>query len=66
MSFDEILTSAISNISFIHLQISLRLEPAGVVLSDAGVLALVLPLQLEGGQGSAGLVKLPSFESCVQ
>ena len=44
-----------------HLEVSLGLEPAGVVLRNAGVLALVLPLQLERGQRARRLVQLPTF-----
>ena len=47
-----------------HLQVGLRLESARVVLRDAGVLPLVLPLQLESCQSPRGLVQFPALKSC--
>ena len=38
------------------LEVGLGLKSARVVLGDAGVFSLVLPLQLEGGQRPRGLV----------
>ena len=47
-----------------YLQVSLGLKSARVVLGDAGVLPLVLPLQLEGCQSSGGFVQFPALKSC--
>ena len=44
-----------------HLEVGRGLQPPRVVLRDAGVLALVLPLQLERGQRARRLVQLPTF-----
>ena len=38
------------------LEVGLGLEATGVVLGDASVLSLVLPLELEGSQRPSGLV----------
>ena len=46
------------------LEVGLGLESARVVLRDAGVLPLVLPLQLEGCQSSGGFVQFPALKSC--
>ena len=46
------------------LQVGLGLESARVVLRDAGVLPLVLPLQLEGCESPGGFVQFPALKSC--
>ena len=45
-----------------HLEICLRLQPAGIVLSNAGVFSLILPLKLESCQGSSRFIQFPTFK----
>ena len=47
-----------------HLEVGLGLESARVVLRDAGVLPLVLPLQLESRESPGGFVQFPALKSC--